>query len=98
MSSKPEFMYNNGQGKVLSGTLDVVGKLLDEQARLQQQIESLTENKTMNDDLLIPVQVGFEQADLTRESIHTLVAALEDWCDGEMPADLEKLCRLLSGR
>lgn len=53
-------------------------------AKVPEQKPSTTEDQAMNDDLLIPVQVGFEQVDLEQESVHTLVAALEDWCDGEI--------------
>ena len=45
---------------------------------------------------LIPVQVGLDSIDLSQQSVQLLIAALDDYTDGDLPPDLMRLCQLLS--
>ena len=47
--------------------------------------------------ILIPLQVGISQTDLSLESAREVIRAIDDWFDGEMPDDVKAFRdRLLS--
>jgi hypothetical protein len=45
--------------------------------------------------LKIPIQIGFQRCDLSRQSAQELLKALDDWFDGDLPPDLAALRDIL---
>jgi hypothetical protein len=46
--------------------------------------------------LKIPIQIGFLRCDISTESARLLLAALDDYFDGDLPPDLAALRDILS--